>query len=193
MKILNEKKGFTLIELLAVIVILAVIMLAAGQSVFGIIGNAQKGSFNNEFIGLLQAAQASAQVDMATNKLRGNTATVCYSLEWLYEQGYFTGKNKNDAYHGSVLVKYDPTSVNSIKLYGWMTSDSYATKIADAEYTALTAITDAMWTGTENTLKSTSDTIVTADTTKVTRYDTCNGLMSKTSRKCQSGSNATCS
>ena len=59
-----KRKGFTLIELLAVIVILAVIMLVAGQNVFGIMGEAEKGSFRNEFLSFLDSAATAAQFDI---------------------------------------------------------------------------------------------------------------------------------
>ena len=52
-KVLN-RKGFTLIELLAVIIILAVLMMLAGNSVITIMANTRRSAFRTEFLSLLE-------------------------------------------------------------------------------------------------------------------------------------------
>ena len=66
-KVLN-KKGFTLIELLAVIIILAVLMMLAGNSVINIMMNTRRSAFRTEFLSLLDSAQLKAQTDMLGGK-----------------------------------------------------------------------------------------------------------------------------
>ena len=73
----NNKKGFTLIELLAVIVVLAILMLTAGTSVFNLIADARKNNFRNEFLSFIEAASLQAQMDMMNT---GTYTTHCYYL-----------------------------------------------------------------------------------------------------------------
>ena len=112
-----KRQGFTLIELLAVIVILAVIMLVAGQNVFGIMGEAEKGSFRNEFIGFLDAASTAAQFDIMNGEISASNNTKCYSMSDL--ANYFDQK---EGYTGSVSVMY---SNGNYTIKGWLSSPKY--------------------------------------------------------------------
>lgn len=116
-----KNRGFTLVELLAVIVILAILMLAASSNVFGILDNAQKGSFRTEFLQLLESAQTKAQIDLMNGVITGSSNTKCYTMEDL--SSYFDNKGK---YTGKVTVVY---SAGNLTLTGSMSSDKY--KITD--------------------------------------------------------------
>ena len=118
-----KRKGFTLIELLAVIVILAVIMLVAGQNVFGIMGEAEKGSFRNEFLSFLDAAQ----FDIMNGNISASKNTKCYAMSDL--GNYFELK---DGYTGSVSVTY---SNGQYSISGWMSSTKYLIENKDDSLT----------------------------------------------------------
>ncbi len=119
-----KKKGFTLIELLAVIVVLAIIMLVAGSNVFGILGDAEKSSFRNEFISLLDQAQTKASMDLMDGTINGSRRTVCYNDNSLDD--YFDQKGKDYTY--SVLVTYNN---GKLEIKGWMSSDKYKVENSD--------------------------------------------------------------
>lgn len=128
----NNKKGFTLIELLAVIVVLAILMLTAGTSVFNLIADARKNNFRNEFLSLLEAGALQAQMDMMnTGTLGGRGATgtqsKCYSITCSS-----TGASGGDlatrwdnkgCYNGSVKVVDDGTG--TLEVTGWLQSSQY--------------------------------------------------------------------
>ncbi len=122
-----KRKGFTLIELLAVIVILAVIMLVAGQNVFGIMGEAEKGSFRNEFLSFLDAASTAAQFDIMNGNISASKNTKCYAMSDL--GNYFELK---DGYTGSVSVTY---SNGQYSISGWMSSTKYLIENKDDSLT----------------------------------------------------------
>ncbi len=122
-----KRKGFTLIELLAVIVILAVIMLVAGQNVFGIMGEAEKGSFRNEFLSFLDSAATAAQFDIMNGNISASKNTKCYSMTDL--ENYFELK---DGYTGSVSVTY---SNGQYSISGWMSSTKYIIENKDDSLT----------------------------------------------------------
>ena len=122
-----RRKGFTLIELLAVIVILAVIMLVAGQNVFGIMGEAEKGSFRNEFLSFLDAASTAAQFDIMNGNISASKNTKCYAMSDL--GNYFELK---DGYTGSVSVTY---SNGQYSISGWMSSTKYLIENKDDSLT----------------------------------------------------------
>lgn len=122
-----KRKGFTLIELLAVIVILAVIMLVAGQNVFGIMGEAEKGSFRNEFLSFLDSASTAAQFDIMNGNISASKNTKCYSMADL--ENYFELK---DGYTGSVSVTY---SNGQYSISGWMSSTKYIIENKDDSLT----------------------------------------------------------
>ena len=125
------KRGFTLIELLAVIVILAVIMLVAGQNVFKILDDAQKGAFRTEFLDFLNSAQLAAQMDVMNGKLTASNPSKCYSYQQLTEEyGYYDQKS---GYNGSVQVYY---TNGNFTISGWLSSSQYM--ITDANDTVTT-------------------------------------------------------
>ena len=129
------KKGFTLIELLAVIVILAVIMLVAGQNVFKILDDAEKGAFKTEFIDFLNAAQLASQMDVMNGKITASSPTKCYSYQDLTQTyGYYDAK---DGYNGSVKVTYKN---GSYTITGWMNSTKYIINEKDQNVTTDTDI-----------------------------------------------------
>ncbi len=111
------KKGFTLIELLAVIVILAIIMLIAGQNIFGIMGEAEKGAFRTEFLSFLDSAQTAAQFDIMNGVINASNGGKCYAMSDLAD--YFEQK---DGYNGSVRVDYDN---GSYTITGWFYNTKY--------------------------------------------------------------------
>jgi len=113
----KRKQGFTLIELLAVIVILAIIMLVAGTNVFDILGDAEKSSFRNEFLGLLETARTRASIDMLDGVINGANRVKCYKAS---ELDYDT---KGKEYVYSVKVEYK--SDGSLGVTGWMSSNKY--------------------------------------------------------------------
>ena len=111
------KKGFTLIELLAVIVILTIIMLIAGQNIFGIMGEAEKGAFRTEFLSFLDSAQTAAQFDIMNGVINASNGGKCYAMSDLVD--YFEQK---DGYNGSVRVDYDN---GSYTITGWFYNTKY--------------------------------------------------------------------
>lgn len=115
-KLLKNNKGFTLIELLAVIVILAVIMLVAGSNVFNIITDARRGTFRNEFLTLIQAANTRAQLDIMNGNLAG-ASSKCYNITELTQ---WDNKNK---YVGSVSVTKAADGTLTVK--GWMSGSEF--------------------------------------------------------------------
>ena len=122
-----KRKGFTLIELLAVIVILAVIMLVAGQNVFGIMGKAEKGSFRNEFLSFLDSASTAVQFDIMNGVINASNNSHCYDMADL--ENYFEQK---DGYTGRVMVTYDN---GTFTIKGWMSSGKYIIEDQDDSLT----------------------------------------------------------
>ena len=115
----NNKKGFTLIELLAVIVVLAILMLTAGTSVFNLISDARKNNFRNEFLSLLEAGALQAQMDMMNTGTLGSTKQ--YAVHTATSAGGLQGRwdNKGD-YYGCVQVTDDGSGKLTVK--GWLRS-----------------------------------------------------------------------
>lgn len=102
-----NKKGFTLVELLAVIVILAVVMLIATTAVGPLMTKSRKSALGTEGVSLVDAAKTAYQaVQMQGTSTLKPTEDACFSLEYLYQQNYFT-KSSDDGYTGSVLVDYE--------------------------------------------------------------------------------------
>lgn len=131
-KVLN-KKGFTLIELLAVIIILAVLMMLAGNSVINIMMNTRRSAFRTEFLALLDSAQLKAQTVMLGGKWlqkKGDTYCYCFvdkndkeKVNKCTDKKLDSFDNKGN-YNGSVLVTN--TGSGALTFQGWMYSTSYA-------------------------------------------------------------------
>ncbi len=126
----KKSKGFTLIELLAVIVILAVLMLFAGNNIIQIMNDARKSSFQTEFLQLLESAQLRAQSDMMYgNALQTTGNTICYCIGDGCSANTLTEFENNSDYKGSVLVTNKGSG--ELEFKGWMYSTSY--KIEDKD------------------------------------------------------------
>ena len=129
-KIFKKRKGFTLIELLAVIVILAVIMLVATTSVQGVMLDARKGSFRNEFLSLLESANIRASLDQmngANGMNKANTQT-CYPINLITQ----FSKKDADNYTGSVLVSKED---GKTKFKAWMSNGEFVISAQDGSVT----------------------------------------------------------
>ena len=126
----KKSKGFTLIELLAVIVILAVLMLFAGNNIIQIMNDARKSSFQTEFLQLLESAQLRAQSDMMYGSaLQTSGDTACYCIGDGCSANTLTEFENNSDYKGSVLVTNKGSG--ELEFKGWMYSTSY--KIEDKD------------------------------------------------------------
>ena len=113
-----NKSGFTLIELLAVIVILAVIMLVATTSVQGVMLDARKGSFRNEFLSLLESANIQASLDQmnGSNGLNKANAVTCYPIKAISQF------SKNNTYNGSVKITKNN---GAMTIEAWMSNGEF--------------------------------------------------------------------
>lgn len=121
MNIRKNKNGFTLIELLAVIVILAVIILIASNTVLSQMDNARKNALAIEGNTLINSAKNAYQSAILEGKV--TTGSACFSLEYLYKEGLFS-KGKKDTYTGSVLVA--PDANGKIVTYTfWISNGSF--------------------------------------------------------------------
>lgn len=121
MNIKKNKNGFTLVELLAVIVILAVIILIASNSVLSQMDRARKNALAIEGNTLINSAKNAYQSAILEGKI--TTGSACFPLEYLYKEGLFS-KGKKDNYTGSVLVA--PDSSGKIVTYTfWISNGSY--------------------------------------------------------------------
>ena len=118
--IMKSQKGFTLVELLAVIVVLAILMLVAGTSVFGALDTARKRQYRNEFLGLLEAARIKANLDMMDNKLTVRHGCECYTIQQLVDGGHFQNPS---GYTGIVVFKLNAS--RELTITGWMASDTF--------------------------------------------------------------------
>ena len=132
-QLLKKTDGFTLIELLAVIVILAVVMLLAGSNVFNVMGDARKGAFRTEFLGLLDSAQLRAQADMMYGKgLVKAGDSVCYCIGATCTgdgKTLLTEFDNKGNYTGSVSVTLN--SGGTLTITGWMNSSAFITSNQD--------------------------------------------------------------
>lgn len=122
MNIRKNKNGFTLVELLAVIVILAVIILIASNSVLSQMDKARKNALAIEGNTLINSAKNAYQSAILEGKV--TTGSACFSLEYLYKEGLFSKGKQKDNYTGSVLVA--PDSSGKIVTYTfWISNGSY--------------------------------------------------------------------
>jgi type IV pilus assembly protein PilA len=117
----KDTKGFTLIELLAVIVILAIIILVATSNVGGITQTARKNVLAVEGASAIDGAKEAYQLAV----LEGNVTTgdACFSLKYLYDEGYYSKGSGTDKYKGSVLVSTTDGKVYTYKY--WISDQNY--------------------------------------------------------------------
>ncbi len=127
MKIAN-KKGFTLVELLAVIVILAVIILIATNSVLSQMDTARKNALAIEGNTLINAAKNAYQSAILEGDI--TTGAACFDLQYLYKEGLFS-KGSTDKYTGSVLVSPDSTG-KKVTYKFWISNGSFVIDGKDA-------------------------------------------------------------
>jgi type IV pilus assembly protein PilA len=142
MDLMKNKKGFTLIELLAVIVILAILILVATTNIGSVTQRARKNVLGVEGNELVSGSKTAYQLAVLDGQV--TTGSACFSLEYLYQEGYFS-KGSTDGYKGSVFV--DPGDNATIfDYYFW---------INDKNYTLSAQASGA--TGTDATKYSTSN------------------------------------
>lgn len=116
-----NNKGFTLAELLAVIVVLAIIVLIATNSIGGTLVRVRKSALATEGNSAVQGAQEAYQLSVLTGEVTNNGA--CYSLKYLFDHEFFTKGSGTDSYTGSVLVLPNATGGFSYKF--WISNGSY--------------------------------------------------------------------
>ncbi len=103
MKFIKSSKGFTLIELLAVIIVLAIVMLIAANSVLPLISDSRENAFVstvNNIIDTVETVHLSNQV----SGRKGN----CYDIDELVGEGYLDNITK-EMYDGRVIVNANNT------------------------------------------------------------------------------------
>lgn len=123
-KILRNKKGFTLVELLAVIVVLAVVMLIASSGVGSAMTKARKSSLAIEGGYLVDAARTAYNLEILQPGF-AESNSVCYTLQYLYEDGDYD-KGKDQGYYGSVLVTKNASNSNILEYKFWISNGSFA-------------------------------------------------------------------
>ncbi len=121
MNILKNRKGFTLVELLAVIVILAVIILIASNSVLSQMDKARKNALAIEGNTLINSAKNAYQSAILEGQI--TTGSACFSLEYLYKEGLFS-KGSSEHYTGSVLGAPDSTG-KIVNYTFWISNGSF--------------------------------------------------------------------
>jgi len=137
MKLVSNKKGFTLIELLAVIVILAVIILIAASNIGGMTSKAKKNVLGIEGNTLVDATKTAYQMEVLDGRIQTVTSSACFSLTYLYQEGYFDKMSTSDSsaglhgnYSGSVLVETSDGIHYNYKF--WISNGNYSISDADA-------------------------------------------------------------
>ncbi|MBE6140811.1 MAG: type II secretion system protein [Firmicutes bacterium] len=132
----NNTRGFTLIELLAVIVVLAIVMLIAVNSVIPRMESARKQAFAIEANGLVEAAQAYILTKTLTTTIGANT---CVTVSDLVTNGYseLDGRDPaKDKYTGKVNIQRNTDPNTKIVYYTytvWLENDQYMINGVDAD------------------------------------------------------------
>ena len=104
---IKDKHGFTLVELLAVIVVLAIVMLVAVQSVLPQMEKARRQTMALDAQTAIEAANTYFMNKSLSDPTKGFPASTgepngrCVSIDTLKNEGYFSTKG---TYAGSVLV-----------------------------------------------------------------------------------------
>ena len=102
---INDKHGFTLVELLAVIVVLAIVMLVAVQSVLPQMEKARRQTLALDAQTAIEAANTYfMNLSLSTGKgfPSANNGKNCVDIATLINTGYFSVKGK---YEGRVVVE----------------------------------------------------------------------------------------
>ena len=132
-KMKNNKKGFTLVELLAVIVILAILMVAAGSAVMSTMNNAKVNTFKNEALSAINMA-TNMYTEISMNSDDAGTYLVnsedakykgmCVTLQGLVNNGYLEKDLHDGTTYGTIIVEV-PFDGGATKYSIWTSDGTY--------------------------------------------------------------------
>ncbi len=134
-----KRKGFTLVELLAVIVILAILMVAAGAGVMSTMNNSKINTFKNEMLTAINSAEnmyseASLDPELFNSFMMNNSdgtgegtgfdsmSGMCVTLAGLVNNGYL--KKDVSTYAGVILLEV-PHDGSATKAMVWAHNSVY--------------------------------------------------------------------
>lgn len=132
-KINNNRKGFTLVELLAVIVILAILMVAAGSAVMSTMNNAKVNTFKNEALSAINmATNMYTEISMSAddsgaylvNSEDSKYKGMCVTLQGLVNNGYLDKDLHSGATYGTIIVEV-PFDGGATKYSIWTSDGTY--------------------------------------------------------------------
>ena len=132
-KIFNNRKGFTLVELLAVIVILAILMVAAGAAVMSTMNNAKVNTFKNEALSAINmATNMYTEISMSAddsgaylvNSNDSKYKGMCVTLQGLVENGYLDKDLHSGSTYGTIIVEV-PFDGGATKYSIWTSDGTY--------------------------------------------------------------------
>lgn len=132
-KIINNRKGFTLVELLAVIVILAILMVAAGAAVMSTMNNAKVNTFKNEALSAINmATNMYTEISMSSsdagtylvNSEDSKYKGMCVTLQGLVNNGYLDKDLHDGTTYGTIIVEV-PFDGGTTKYSIWTSDGTY--------------------------------------------------------------------